>query len=108
MTIDLIKSIKDIETEGEQIEKESILEAKEKIEDAVNKGNNIVELANIQSEKETQKILSLAEEKIGKEIEGIEKQTLEECANIRQEAEKNINSAIEKIMERIVTIYGNS
>ncbi len=108
MSIEVIKSIKLTEHEAERIEKQSIADSREIISEAKKEAYKLIEQIVQEAEENAKKIAQKAEEEARKEIEEMNKIVHQECKEIKYQAEKNIDSAVDVIMRRVVNASVNS
>lgn len=108
MTINIIDSIKKAEEEAEQIKKKAINESRQIIADAREESRKIYDKLIEEAEAKAKIINIETEKNVRAEIEKRNEQIEEECKNIKAEALKKADSAVDIIIGRIIEINGNS
>lgn len=108
MAESIILSIKNAESEAEDIKRKSLDEAKQILSEANNQAYKHFEQSIVEAEKEAKKIVKNAEQEAEKEIEKHRHAINKECTNILIESRKKLDKAVETIKERIVNIHGDS
>ena len=102
MTIDVIKDIKEVEAEAEQIVRQSQNSARQKVADAQAESSRIIEQAESDAQKEAEEMIREAESRAEEEISKIKIQVSMECADVKDAANKKFPEAIDIITGRIV------
>ena len=108
MAVNLLDSIKQTECEADEILKKSHQQVRELINCAEQKRLEILQHAKEQSRQETIKALDKAEEEAKKIISGMNEKVDSECEEIKKQAQVNMERAVDTIVKRIVSAYGNS
>ncbi len=108
MSIEIVKSIKQTETEAEQTRKQSVLEAREVVSQAKNQAYILMEQEIEKAENEAKGIISEAEKTAYSQIEEMKQKVSQECNEIKQQAMKKIDDAVNVIMGRVVKTHGSS
>ena len=108
MTIDVIKDIKEVESQAEQIIRQAQTTARQTTDDARAESVRILEQAVEDSRIGTDEMLKKAESKAEEEISKIRIQVSMESAEIKDTARKKFPEAIDIISGRIVKFNVNS
>lgn len=107
MSIDVIRSIKQAETEADQIVKQSAAEARQIVAEAREQSYKLLKQSETVAEEEAGKILGEAGIKAGKEAEKIMEMVSRECEAIKEQARAKSQDAVGMILGRIVKTHGN-
>lgn len=108
MTTDIIKEIKETENAAEERIKAAHQKSKDIIMCAEQEAEHIIKAAEDQAIFESRKKLEYAEKEANLEAESKRKQNDEMCKELKQKAEKKMEEAVNIVMERIVSMNGNS
>lgn len=108
MTIEEIKAVKEAEKEAEKIRIDAQKRAAQIIKEAKNKAEELIEQAIKEAEHEGTNMVRDAEESSSKEVDNIKKEYEQKYKVMEEQAFKNMDKAVNFIMERIVTTNGKS
>ncbi len=108
MSIDIIKSIKKSESEAEEIKKQSFDDSRQILSEASSQSYKLMEQIVEDAEKEGKQIIKEAERLAGIEVQKLRDEVATECETIKTHGRKNLDKAVEIIIGRIVSFYGNS
>ena len=108
MTIDVIKDIKEVEQQAEQILKQAHNTVRQKMEETRAESERLISKASADSQKEIDDIIKKAESRAEEEISKIKIQISMECAEIKDAARKKFPEAIDIIAGRVVKFNVNS
>lgn len=107
MSIDIIRSIKQAESEAEQIIRQSAVQARQIAAEAQEQSYKLVEQSEVEAEEQSKKIINEAEKSVQEETGKIMEKVLRECADIKEQARGKIQDAVDMILGRIVRFHGN-
>lgn len=108
MSIDVIVSIKQTESEAQEIIKESLAQARKLIDEAELESKKLIQQAEKEADEEYQNIISKAEKSAYDEATVFMEKVVKECEGIKAEARGKISEAVNLILERIVKTHGYS
>lgn len=108
MSIEIIHSIKQTEAQADKIIKEALEDERAIVSEANKQAYVIIEQAIEEAEKEAADIIMQAEINAKAEAEKIKLNVSDEDSVILQQAREKLKSAVDIIIERIVTIHGDS
>lgn len=103
MAIELIKMIKDVEDEADQIKKKSQADAKQLTADAEKEASALLETARREADQASKKILSQAAEEAQKHFDDTMGKARVECEGIRSDAMKNLDHTVDMILRKVVS-----
>lgn len=101
-SIELIKVINEAEEQADKIKKDGVQEAKQIVADANKRAAQLILEAEDKADAEYNLAISKAEVEAGKIYDDTIEQTSEKSRMILSEAEKNIQSGVKVVLERIV------
>lgn len=107
MSIDVIRSIKQAESEAEQIIRQSVVQARQIAIEAQDQSYKLVEQAEVEAEEQSREIINKAEKSVQEETGKIMEKVLTECVDIKEQARVRIQDAVDMILGRIVRIHGD-
>lgn len=108
MSIEVLQSIKNAETEAEEIIKKSAADARQIVSDAESKSHELLEQLTKDLESKRMNIFSEAEKTADAEILKKREVIAQECEQIRKKAGEKFDDVVNIIVGRIVKINGNS
>lgn len=107
MSIELLLAIKQTEAEAEQIVKQSVADSRQMVSDAEKQSEKLVEQAVSEALDKSKEIISEAEKAAQEEVKRAMEKVALECDAEKQKAMKNMDRAVQLIVERIVRGHGN-
>lgn len=107
MYLDVIKAVKQTESEADKIIKEAIAESQRIVSEAKAKSEKLLEEAILKAEKESEKILEAAKESAQKDIIKLQADTDAECNELKNMAMSCMDEAVQLVIRRVVTAHGN-
>jgi vacuolar-type H+-ATPase subunit H len=102
MAIALLKEIASVEEQADKIEAQALSNARDIIAAAKKSASEAVQKADEMAAHEAKKIIKEEEEKACNKAKEMQKETEAQCEQIRKTAEKNLQTAVELIVERVV------
>jgi len=108
VSIEVIKTIREAEEKAETIKKQAAQQAKQIVANANEQAQQVVEEARKAADSTSSNVLKNAEFEGQQLYEDIVKKTGVECESILNKADKNMDTAVNIILERIVKTSGNS
>lgn len=103
MAIELIKVIKDVEEEADQIKKKSQADAKQLTSDVEKEASALLETARREADQASKKILSQAADEAQRRFDETMDKARMECEGIRSDAMKNLDHAVDMILRKVVS-----
>lgn len=102
MAIALLKEIAAVEEQADQIEAEALQNARDAVASARKDAADAAEKADEQAELEAKKLVKAEVEKAHFKTKEMQAETDAQCKIIRENAEKNLNAAINFVVERVM------
>lgn len=108
MAVSVLKEIRATEYEAERLEKTSVSDAKEILSDTRKEAYEHLEQSIQDAETKARDIIIHARKQAEIEISKLDADVDKDCEVIKQQAEVNLQKAVDFIMGRIVKTSGNS
>jgi vacuolar-type H+-ATPase subunit H len=102
MAQDVLERIRDAEIQAEQIKAEARRQAEELLAQARSAASALVEEAKRHARDEGARLIATEESKARHEAEEIRRQGALQAVQIQKDAEKNLNAAVEFVLQRVV------
>ena len=107
MTMEIKKTITEVESEAEQIKRQALADARLMVSEAREQAYLLLDQSVMDAEEEVAKIMQKAEKAAESEIEKLKSITENECGAIREQTQKKLDNAADIILGRIVKTHGN-
>ncbi|MPM54867.1 hypothetical protein SDC9_101650 [bioreactor metagenome] len=104
MSIELIKTIKEVEQNADQLIKDAKAEAKQLNLVAQNEAASMTKQIQDQAEAEVAVIIAQANQDAQKRYDEIIEKTIHECTQLKDNARKNLDKAVNIVYERVVKV----
>ena len=106
VSIEIIQSVKKAEEQAEEIKQQSVDESLRIIAEAHAKARQLEEQLLLKAEADAKNLIADAKKTAEQEIEQLKITVAQQCDEIKQKAAPNLDSAIARIVERVVNIHG--
>ena len=108
MSIEILRSIRQAETEAEQIIRTSLAEARQMVSEVEGQSLRLLEQTEEENGALYDRIISDAEKEEAQNIVQLRSRSAEECDALKRQAGNRIRTAVELILERVMGAYGDS
>lgn len=102
MSIEIIKAIRQVEDEAQQLVRQSANDARQIVSEAQAQSYKIVEQAEQEAEADAKRIIQEAELAVNEQISRIYANVDRECGEMKKQAGSKIDAAVDMIVGRIV------
>jgi len=107
LALEILKTIQQVEAEGEDLYKQSLEAARELVKETDREVEQMAVKMQQEAQKDAEAKFALAEKEAETEIQTIMQANEAECDRIRGKAKSNMDEAAGMIVERIVKSLGN-